>query len=257
MEIKIKRPRFSAVPPGTAPDSDIDIDDDEGVDVLNQSKHLIDTHIRCSTGQRVDGRPKPHTPNTSHKHDPVQAILSSAEGEYTHLNNEVIGSSRGDAKLSRQAEQVNNDPGADFQVFEGSSQMQPDDDQTRTPRPRQPDHSPFRFKYHPPEGVKRCQFCSMAQRLGFADATEFALVVESMTPAERRACLDRWYSERRDVLLSKDEKTKTEKIKDEHIKNEQIKGEDIKDEMVKDENIKVERIKSEIKDEIHDHESSS
>ncbi|KAJ5903124.1 DNA excision repair protein ERCC-6-like 2 [Penicillium tannophilum] len=213
-------------------------------------------------GDGEDDRPKPRTPNTSHKHDPVQAILSSAGVEYTHLNNEVIGSSRVEEKLSRQAEQVNNDPGADFQVFEGSSQMQPDDDQTRTPRPRQSDHFPFRFKYHPPEGVKRRQFCSMAQRLGFADATEFALVVESMTQAERRACLDRWYSERRDVLLSKNEKTKTEKIQDEHIKDEQIKGEDIKHEMVKDENIKdedikVERIKSEIKDETHDHESSS
>ncbi|KAJ6092700.1 DNA excision repair protein ERCC-6-like 2 [Penicillium sp. IBT 16267x] len=197
-----------------------------------------------------DDRPKPRTtPNTPHKHDPVQAILSSAGVEYTHLNNEVIGSSRVEEKLSRQAEQVNNDPGADFQVFEASSQMQPDDDQIQTPCSRQPDLLPFRFKYHPPEGVKRRQFCSMARRLGYADATEFALVVESMTQAERRACLDRWYSERRDVLLSKEEKTKAEKLKDEMIKNETIKNEQIKDERIKSEDIKVERIKSEIKDE--------
>ncbi|KAJ5553542.1 hypothetical protein N7494_002920 [Penicillium frequentans] len=150
--------------------------------------------------------PKPRTPNTSHKHDTVQAFISSAEVEYTHLNNEVIGSSRVDGKLSRQAEQVNNDPGAEFQVFEGSSQMQQCDDRTQTPRPRQP-------------GVKRRQFYSRARRWGFADATEFALVVESMRQAERSARLDRWYLERRDG------KAKTEKIKDVTLKDERIKGE--------------------------------
>lgn len=47
------------------------------------------------------------------------------------------------------------------------------------------------------------QFCSMAKRFGFASATEFALVVEGMTQAQRRACLERWYTERREILLGR------------------------------------------------------
>ena len=64
----------------------------------------------------------------------------------------------------------------------------------------------MRFKYNPPEDVKRRQFCSMARRFGYADATEFALVVENMTQAQRRECLDKWYRERRNMLLSQDVK---------------------------------------------------
>jgi hypothetical protein len=46
----------------------------------------------------------------------------------------------------------------------------------------------------------------MARRLGYADATDFALVVENMTQAQRRECLDKWYLERRNVVLSQVEK---------------------------------------------------
>ncbi|KAJ5667163.1 DNA excision repair protein ERCC-6-like 2 [Penicillium longicatenatum] len=236
---------------------DFHVEEDEdatGDRPIKAEDETMSQYAAIIRGEGDDRKPRTNTP---HKHDPVQAILSSAGVEYTHLNNEVIGSSRVEEKLSRQAEQVNNDPDADFQVFEiPSSQMQPDDDilpfeevDRRTPRPRKPNLSPFRFKYHPPEGVKRRQFCSMARRLGYTDATEFALVVENMTQAERRACLDRWYSERRDVLLPKDTKIKTEKIKSEKIKTEKIKDEKVKDEEIKTEDMKTERMKSEIKDE--------
>lgn len=174
-------------------------------------------------------------------HDPVQAILSSAGVEYTHLNNEVIGSSRVEEKLSRRAELVNNDPHANVQVFEAPSDLEEDafmsrraeqsEDGNATPRARG-NHGP-RFKYNPPADVKRRQFCSMARRLGYPDATEFALVVENMTQAERRACLDRWYEERRDTLLANNDKVKTE------VKNEVQNG-------VKKES------KSEVKDEHRD-----
>jgi len=49
--------------------------------------------------------------------------------------------------------------------------------------------------------VMKRQFCSMARRYGFRNATEFALVVEGMTQAQRRACLDRWYQGRREILI--------------------------------------------------------
>ncbi|KAJ6106334.1 DNA excision repair protein ERCC-6-like 2 [Penicillium capsulatum] len=151
-------------------------------------------------------KPRPSTRN----HDPVQAILSSAGVEYTHLNNEVIGSSRVEEKLSRRAELVSNDPDANVQVFE------PEEDpfmSPRTPPPtathpvlRDREGRTVQFEYNPPSDVKRRQFCSMARRFGYADATDFALVVEGMTQAQRRACLDKWYQERRDILLSTDAK---------------------------------------------------
>ncbi|KAJ5751739.1 DNA excision repair protein ERCC-6-like 2 [Penicillium odoratum] len=212
---------------------DLHVEEDEEVpDTGDRSVKSEDETMRqyaaMLCGEKEDDGAKPRT--APHKHDPVQAILSSAGVEYTHLNNEVIGSSRVEEKLSRQAEQVTNDPGANFRVFQGSSQMQLDETSLAEvgQTPRQPNMN-FRFKYHPPEAVKRRQFCSMARRLGYADATEFALVVEGMTQAERRACLDRWYAERRDILLSRGEK----------VRDEQNKGGQIKDEQINDETVRM------------------
>ncbi|KAJ5959998.1 uncharacterized protein N7479_007148 [Penicillium vulpinum] len=169
---------------------------------------------------KKDHKPSASLP-TPHKHDPVQAILANAGVEYTHLNNEVIGSSRVEENLSRQAELAQNDATGDRQVFMSSQPFS------------QPTEAPVRFKYHPPEDVIRRQFCSMARRFGYADATEFALVVEAMTQAQRRACLDKWYRERREILLSADQSTpKEEWMKDEEVPEEM----DVKDEWIKDEN---------------------
>ncbi|KAJ5933452.1 DNA excision repair protein ERCC-6-like 2 [Penicillium verhagenii] len=226
-------------------------DEDVSGDATKSEDEVMSQYAAMIRGDQEDPAPKSRVPpSAQHKHDPVQAILASAGVEYTHLNNEVIGSSRVEEKLSRQAEQITNDPSANFKVFQASSQVQPDnispfEETDYMPRPNPPDHSAFRFKYHPPEDVKRRQFCTMAQRLGYADATQFALVVESMTQADRRACLDRWYSERRDALLPKDECVKGEQIKDERVKVEWV-----KDERVKDEQIKTEWVKREIKDEL-------
>jgi superfamily II DNA or RNA helicase len=129
------------------------------------------------------------------RHDPVQAILAGAGVEYTHLNNEVIGSSRVEERLSRRAELAGENSNTDAQVFadsQGSTAGSPI---------FQKDGRPIRFKYRPPPDVMKRQFCSMAKRFGFPNATEFALVVESMTQAQRRACLERWYRERRRDLL--------------------------------------------------------
>ncbi|KAL4774303.1 P-loop containing nucleoside triphosphate hydrolase protein [Aspergillus nidulans var. acristatus] len=135
---------------------------------------------------------------TPSKHDPIQAILAGAGVEYTHLNNEVVGSSKVEEQLSRQAQLAEDDSLANCQVFCDSQ----DEVAGAVVAPTfQKNGRPVTFKYHPPEDVMKRQFCSMARRFGFPNATEFALVVESMTQAERRACLDRWYRERRQALL--------------------------------------------------------
>jgi hypothetical protein len=158
--------------------------------------------------------------STPVKHDPIQAILAGAGVEYTHLNNEVIGSSKVEEQLSRRA-QLADDDMANMQVFAGSQNERVS---ASSPAFFQKDGRPVQFKYHPPEGVMRRQFCSMAKRFGFPNATEFALVVEGMTQAQRRACLERWYRERRQILLGDSVKTE---VKDEQT----IKGEEpIKDE---------------------------
>ncbi|EAW11384.1 putative DNA excision repair protein (Rad26L) [Aspergillus clavatus NRRL 1] len=140
-----------------------------------------------------DTASKPAATMTPQKHDPIQAILAGAGVEYTHLNNEVIGSSKVEERLSRRAELADEKLG-DVQVF-GSSQGG-----TGPQRVADRDGRPARYKFHPPRNVMKRQFCSMAKRFGFANATEFALVVEGMTQAQRRACLDRWYTERREIL---------------------------------------------------------
>ncbi|KAJ5574273.1 DNA excision repair protein ERCC-6-like 2 [Penicillium hispanicum] len=204
----------------------MDIDFEEEEDAHGPGERPIKTEEEAMSqlaamirGDGADEGPK-HQPQTR-RHDPIQAILSSAGVDYTHLNNEVIGSSRVEARLSRRAEMTSIESAADVQVFEPSSQADPSAS-PRTPPPATPgsvfhgpNGQPFRFRYNPPADVKRRQFCSMARRFGYADATEFALVVESMTQAQRRACLERWYRERRDLLLSRNEKVKDETVKDE------------------------------------------
>ncbi|KAJ5337659.1 hypothetical protein N7452_004387 [Penicillium brevicompactum] len=170
-------------------------------------------------------KPKPSTKlPTPHKHDPVQAILAGAGVEYTHLNNEVVGSSRVEEGLSRRAELAPEDTTGDQQVF---MPFGPFDEQDEVPV--------VQYEYHPPEDVMRRQFCSMAQRFGYADATEFALVVEGMTQAQRRSCLDQWYQERRSKLLNeaKDEVKQEVKQEAKHDVKQEIKHEvkaEVKDE---------------------------
>ncbi|GAD92464.1 DNA excision repair protein (Rad26L), putative [Paecilomyces variotii No. 5] len=127
---------------------------------------------------------------TPKKHDPVQAILAGAGVEYTHLNNEVIGSSKIEERLSRRAELAEETLGEE-QVFRDSQ-----DDIVVSK-----DSELVKFRYHPPKDVMKRQFCSMAKRYGFNNATEFALVVEGMTQSQRRACLEKWYKERREILM--------------------------------------------------------
>lgn len=185
--------------PSTTPDRPVKAED--------EAMSQLAARIR---GDNADGS---NPESAARKHDPIQAILAGAGVEYTHLNNEVIGSSRVEGRLSRRAAQTADDPAANYQVFE-PTQDTDDEDPLASPRTatavpthsvfRGPDGQSVRYQYNPPADVKRRQFCSMARRFGFADATQFALAVEGMTQAQRRAYLDRWYQERRDLLLAKD-----------------------------------------------------
>jgi DNA excision repair protein ERCC-6-like 2 len=159
--------------------------------------------------------------------DPVQAILAGAGVAYSHVNSEVVGPSRVEAQLSRQAEAAGNVVGeGDTRLFQASDPVGPDeeeesdkdvrDHQTRhrvtsdnsRSRSREPDSSlsTFRWRYRPPASVRRRQFCSMAQTWGYSSAMAFALDVEQWTSAQRRAALDKFYARRRWELEAEEDR---------------------------------------------------
>ena len=137
---------------------------------------------------------------TAKKHDPISAILASVGVQYTHENSEVIGSSRIEAHLSKQAEEAA-EAGSivehDDKVFfeETHSQAKFNDIAGVNV------HGGIRYRYRPPVDVQRRQFCTMAKSAGYDDIVEFALVVESWTPNQRREWLSQFYRERREVLI--------------------------------------------------------
>ena len=154
--------------------------------------------------------------------------------EYTHENSEVVGSSRVEASLSRRALEAGQDLQlggqhvfADTQERERSLQKSagrrsgiPDDDNVNANGDASKSVSvdydddddddddglgggkrrKIEWRYHPPEGVRKRQLCSMAKAYGMDDVVEFALVVEGWKQEERRRWLDRFYRGRREVL---------------------------------------------------------
>lgn len=122
------------------------------------------------------------------KSDAIQAILASVGVEYTHENSEVVGSSKVEQQLSRRAE-LAGDSDADLDDDSALFAADPLFESTEV-------GATGAHIYNPPEEVMRRQFCSMATEFGFPSATEFALVVESMTQEERRNCLDKFYKRR-------------------------------------------------------------
>ncbi|KAK8042235.1 SNF2 superfamily RAD26-like protein [Apiospora rasikravindrae] len=126
------------------------------------------------------------------KSDAIQAILASAGVEYTHENSEVVGSSKIEDRLSRQAQ------------LEGSQDAGPIGRAVFDNEDEGAGTTSTNFRYNPPEDVMQRQFCTMAKTFGFPNATEFALTVESMTQEERRNCLDTFYKKRLDHLEQPD-----------------------------------------------------
>ncbi|KAI6090524.1 P-loop containing nucleoside triphosphate hydrolase protein [Hypoxylon rubiginosum] len=130
--------------------------------------------------------------------DPIQAILASEGVEYTHENSEVVGSSKVEDELSRQAELVlsqDADPEARALFFAGLEASAA---------------TSIEYEYNPPLEVRRRQFCTMAKTFGFGSVTEFALAVESMTQEERRNCLQTFYKKRVEKLKHLGEAEETE-----------------------------------------------
>lgn len=161
------------------------------------------------------------------KSDPIQAILEGAGVEYTHENGQVVGSSKVEATLSKQAQESLLNYGGDRRIFETAQEPPPladNDDNEDDPSTddneiisdedhnHQHHHSSGRtknrgykkpeYRYHPPPEVMKRQFCTMANTFGFNNACEFALVVEGWTQAQRRACLDKFYRIRREKLAA-------------------------------------------------------
>ena len=153
---------------------------------------------------------------TAKKKDAVQAILLSAGVEYTHENAEVIGTSKIETKISSRAQKAGNDLdlNCDYAFARNQSQadnyMEPGRSRTRTPAADYVEASDsedddldangankVKYKYRPPEDVRKRQFCTMARQFGYADITEFALVVEGWTQEQRRNCLEKFYRDRR------------------------------------------------------------
>lgn len=130
--------------------------------------------------------------------DPIAAILASAGVSYTHNNDEVIGSSRVETALSRQAELADSTSAIQqrSRVFLNESQSQEKTNSFTDEGVR------IRYKYKPTESVRRRQFCSMASWAGYEDPIDFALVVEGWTQAKRRGVLDKFYAWRRQCLVN-------------------------------------------------------
>jgi hypothetical protein len=120
------------------------------------------------------------------KSDAIQGILTSAGVNYTHDNSEVIGSSKVEEHLSRQAVLTSYADGGmmgQTTLFAGSQEGE------GTPET-------LHGTYNPPQDVQQRQFCEMAREFGFTTARDFALVVESWTQEQRRQCLDTFYRRR-------------------------------------------------------------
>lgn len=143
------------------------------------------------------------------KSDPIQAILAGAGVEYTHENDQVVGSSKVEATLSKQAQGSLLNDGLDRRIFENTQEPPAgdDDDPNTDGIEISDDHLSGKrdkpeYRYHPPPDVMERQVCTMARTFGFTNACEFALLVEGWTQAQRRSCLDKFYRIRREKLAA-------------------------------------------------------
>ena len=177
----------------TQPDPNaIDEDDPLAADTENEMAAMSQL-AALITGEGSAKKPK----TVKKKSDPVTAILASAGVEYTHENSEVVGSSKVEARLSKRAEEAGDNP----EITEQPVFAKEDADGGNNRLTHRGAKTGIDWQYRPPADVMKRQFCTMAETFGFADATAFALVVEGLTQAQRRNCLDRFYQGRRNSLL--------------------------------------------------------
>ena len=188
----------------------LDLDEDEELVKQEDDGGVEDAAISqlaaeiIGDGSSPRGQKKAKTPMADRsvagkKHDPIQAILSSAGVQYTHENSEVIGSSKVEAQLSKRAEEATDEGEirrGEAKVFfeESHAQLKADE------APAGNGNEGVHYRYRPSDEVQRRLFCKMANWTGYEDPVEFALVVEGWTQAERRDFLADFYQWRRDVL---------------------------------------------------------
>ncbi len=193
------------------------------VSMASQIKKLADSVLSSSAAGSRKRPPKRAGP------DPISAILAKAGVQYTHENSEVIGRSEVEARLGRQAMELRNDIDyARKRVFAASQPQTQSRSQARSSRDddvrygsdeasdedvrllgvgRAGGELKINYKYRPPEGVRRRQFCEMGRLWGYEDPVEFALMVEGMKQEERRKMLERFYRARRRSVLRECEAT--------------------------------------------------
>jgi DNA excision repair protein ERCC-6-like 2 len=198
--------------------TEIDIsDDEEDAESLFQSAEkdsksedpALSQLADIITGKAEKGRSKRRKPA-----DGTEWILAQAGVEYSHDNAQVIGTSKIESKLSRQAMERGNDIHAnDERAFVHKAMLRVpkarnarlssgDDEGNSNATPVDSDEDEWvDFSYRPPEDVRKRQFCSMAKHFGFANPTDFAVIVEGWTQAERRNCLDTFYRARRKEVV--------------------------------------------------------
>ena len=143
------------------------------------------------------------TGDITKKSDPVSAILASVGVQYTHENSEVIGSSKVEARLSKRAEEAADERGEKWatqeqqaKVFFEESQSQKEFNETAGINV----NGGIRYKYRPPDPVKKRQLCTMAEWAGYDDVVAFACAVEAWTQEERRDFLSKFYRWRASVF---------------------------------------------------------
>lgn len=189
---------------------------------LGEMKKLVDS-FDSTDSTKSKGRKANSTKRAGP--DPINAILAKAGVQYTHENSEVIGRSEIEARLGKQAMELRNDVDlSGKRVFQGS-QSQPQsqhiphmhpfsrqeekaeysseddsDDEIRLTSSAVKGEFKIDYRYRPGEHIRKRQFCSMAESMGFDDPVEFALLVESSTQEERRKMLERFYRGRRREL---------------------------------------------------------
>ncbi|KAI4650596.1 hypothetical protein J4E93_002953 [Alternaria ventricosa] len=186
------------------------LDDDANIAGI---KKFADSLLSTTTGGKGKMRATRRTGP-----DPINAILAKAGVQYTHENSEVIGRSEIEARLGKQAMEVRNDIDlAGKRVFQGTqSQSQSqhrssnrddgdetdaEDDEVHVTGSATKGEFKINYRYRPSEDVRKRQFCSMAESMGFDDPVEFALLVESSTQEERRKMLERFYRGRRRQMM--------------------------------------------------------
>ncbi|PIA88856.1 Switch 2 [Cercospora beticola] len=193
---------------------DLEVSQEDEGDELNPDQE--DAAIHALAAEIIDepGRKRKLAQETAKKRDPVQAILASAGVAYTHENAEVIGTSKIETKLSSRAQKGADDPDYinefAFARSQHSQTTVPADRDMRNDRVYEEngdgevdtsEEVKVKYRFQPPEEVRRRQFCSMAAQFGYDDVAEFALVVEGWTQQQRRDCLETFYRQRKSLVV--------------------------------------------------------